>query len=65
MAYGRLDVLFPDGNFRSFPLANQTESVGRSPGNTITLDAETISRYHFSITHDGGVVQLADMDSQN
>ena len=65
MAYGRLDVFFPDGNFRSFPLVNQTESVGRSPGNTIKLDAETISRYHFSIINQQDGVQLADMDSQN
>jgi len=65
MAYGRLDVLFPDGNFRSFPLVNQTESVGRSPGNTIKLDAETISRYHISITRHPDSVELADMDSQN
>ncbi len=65
MAYGRLDVFFPDGNFRSFPLVNQTESVGRSPGNTIKLDAETISRYHFSIINQQDAVRLADMDSQN
>lgn len=65
MAYGRLDVFFPDGNFRSFPLVNQTESVGRSPGNTIKLDADTISRYHFSIINQQDAVKLADLDSQN
>jgi hypothetical protein len=65
MAYGRLDVFFPDGNFRSFPLVNPTESVGRSPGNTIKLDAETISRYHFSIINQRDGVTLADLDSQN
>jgi hypothetical protein len=65
MAYGRLDVLFPDGNFRSFPLMNPTESLGRSPGNTIRLDVETISRYHFSIIHKDNQITLADMDSQN
>lgn len=65
MAYGRLDVLWGDGNFRSFPLAESVESVGRSTGNTIVLEAETISRYHFSISHKDGVVKLADVGSQN
>ncbi|MEL6271395.1 MAG: FHA domain-containing protein, partial [Chloroflexota bacterium] len=65
MAYGRLDVIYPDGNFRSFPLEESKVSVGRSPGNTITLDTETISRYHFSIIHEDGNVYLKDMESQN
>lgn len=65
MAYGRLDVFYPDGNFRSFPLEDVKVSVGRSPGNTITLETETISRYHFSITNEAGEIQLADMESQN
>lgn len=65
MAYGRLDIIYPDGNFRSFALTDSNVSVGRSPGNTITLDTETISRYHFSVTHENGEVRLADMESQN
>ncbi len=65
MAYGRLDVFYPDGNFRSFPLKDEQVSVGRSPGNTITLDTETISRYHFSIINESGDIHLADMESQN
>lgn len=65
MAYGRLDVFWPDGKFRSFPLAKKAESVGRSPGNTISLETDTISRYHLSITHEAGEVRLADLESQN
>jgi hypothetical protein len=65
MAYGRLDVFWPDGNFKSFPLIENTVSVGRSTGNTIALDTNTISRYHFSIRYDGEQVILSDLDSIN
>jgi pSer/pThr/pTyr-binding forkhead associated (FHA) protein len=65
MAYGRLDVFWPDGNFKSFPLIENTVSVGRSTGNSIALDTNTISRYHFSIRYDGEQVILTDLDSIN
>ncbi len=65
MAYGRMDVFWPDGSFQSFPLSEGNVSVGRSPSATITLDTETISRYHFSINHAEGQVMLADMESAN
>lgn len=65
MAYGRLEVFWPNGSFRAFPLVNPTESIGRSQGNTIRIDAETISRYHFSIIHKDDTVRLTDMGSQN
>lgn len=65
MAYGRLDVFWPDGKFRSYPLTESTVSVGRSPGSTIALETETISRYHFSLHSDGGSLRLEDMESQN
>ena len=63
--FGRLDVFYPDGHIESYTLDGDTVSVGRSEGNTIALDTETISRYHFSITHKDGVVQLTDLDSAN
>ncbi len=65
MAYGRLDVFYPDGKYRSFSLEDGNVSVGRSPGNTITLETETISRYHFSIIYENETVYLLDMESQN
>ena len=65
MAYGRLDVFSPDGPIQTFPLIESTVSVGRSAGNTITLDNNTISRYHFSLTHDNEQVYISDMDSAN
>lgn len=65
MAYGRLDVFWPDGKFETFLLTDANISVGRSSGNTITLDTDTISRYHFSLMRDGNQVFISDLDSAN
>lgn len=65
MAYGRLDVFVPDGPIQTFPLTEKTVSVGRSSGNTIALENNTISRYHFTLTHDDGQVYVTDLDSAN
>jgi hypothetical protein len=65
MAYGRLDVFWPDGKIETFPLSLPNISVGRSSGSTITLDTDTISRYHFSIAHESGQVYIRDMESAN
>ncbi len=65
MAYGRLDVFWPDGKFDSYLLVNPSVSVGRSAGCTITLDTDTLSRYHFSITLTDDEPVIADMDSAN
>lgn len=63
--FGRLDVFYPDGRIETYSLAGDTVSVGRAEGNTVALDTDTISRYHFSITQQDGVVQLTDLDSAN
>ena len=63
--FGRLDVFYPDGRVESYSLSGDTVSVGRAEGNTIPLETETISRYHFSITQKDGVVHLTDLDSAN
>lgn len=65
MAYGRLDVFWPDGKFETYLLDQATISVGRSSGNSVTLDTDTISRYHFSITHENSQVFITDLDSAN
>ncbi len=65
MAYGRLDVFWPEGKIESFLLEGDTVSVGRAGGNTIALDTDTISRYHFSIMHQNGRVTITDLDSAN
>ncbi len=65
MAYGRLDVFWPDGQFKTFALVDNTISIGRSTGNTIVLETNAISRYHLSIQHDGRDVQVTDLESAN
>lgn len=65
MAYGRLDIFWPDGRLESVTLTGQTVSVGRSAGNSVVLDTETVSRYHFSITHENDTVSITDLDSEN
>lgn len=65
MAYGRLDVFFPDGMFKTFLLNTSPVSIGRSTGNTIALETETISRYHISLTHEDGQVMITDLESAN
>ncbi|MEQ8675768.1 MAG: FHA domain-containing protein [Aggregatilineales bacterium] len=65
MAYGRLDVYWPDGKFETFSLVANSISIGRSTGNTIPLETDTISRYHVSITLEDQRVAITDMDSAN
>jgi FHA domain len=65
MAYGRLDVFWPDGQFKTFQLVENNISVGRSTGNSVALDTTTISRYHFSLTNDGQKTYITDMESAN
>lgn len=65
MVYGRLDVFWPDGKIETFPLNEETVSVGRSTGNTIVLDTDTISRYHINIGREGSQVFIRDLDSAN
>lgn len=65
MVYGRLDIYWPDGRFESYKLEGPTVSVGRAPGNTIALDTEQVSRYHFSLTYENDRVLITDLDSAN
>ena len=65
MPYGRLDVFWPDGKFQTFPLSDSTVSVGRSGGSGISLDTDSMSRYHFAITHADGQAYITDMESAN
>jgi len=65
LAYGRLDIFWPDGRLESVMLDSPTVSVGRAPGNVVTLETDTVSRYHFSITYDNGIVAITDLGSEN
>jgi pSer/pThr/pTyr-binding forkhead associated (FHA) protein len=65
MAFGRLEVYYPDGAFKTFLLSAPNISVGRSTGNMIALDVDGISRYHLSIAHKDGETRITDLDSAN
>jgi hypothetical protein len=65
MAYGRLEVYWPDGKIETYLLDTDTVSVGRAEGNNISLDTDSISRYHFSLVHKNGEVSITDLESAN
>jgi hypothetical protein len=67
MAYGKLEVYWPDGPIESHWLEKDTVGVGRSTGNDIVLDTTSVSRYHITLTNPGGgqPVILQDLDSAN
>lgn len=65
MAFGRLEVYFPDGAFKTFLLSESNISVGRSTGNMIALDVDGISRYHLTLSHKDGETRITDLDSAN
>ncbi len=63
--YGRLDVFWPDGKFESFNLNQPTTTVGRAPGNSVTLDSDNVSRYHFSIMLNDDAISITDLGSSS
>ncbi len=65
MAYGRLDVFWPDGKIENIALNADNVSIGRSPGNVIPFDTDTLSRYHVNIYRDGTGIYIQDLDSAN
>lgn len=65
MAYGRLDVYWPDRPAESFQLDQPSIAIGRSSGNDIMLDATSVSRYHISISQENGQVIVRDLESVN
>ncbi|TVR20802.1 MAG: FHA domain-containing protein [Anaerolineaceae bacterium] len=65
MAYGRLDVYWPNGEFKSFLLEADNTSIGRSSGCTVVLDTDTISRYHTRLQREDERTFIADMESAN
>jgi hypothetical protein len=66
MAYGRIDVYWPDGPIESYQLDKTSIAIGRSSGNDIVLDTTAVSRYHISLTRqDDDQVVLEDLESVN
>src|SRR5262245_43226851 len=65
MAYGRLDVYWPDGPVESYRLEKPSYAIGRSSGNDIVLDTNAVSRYHVSLTYKDQQLILEDLESVN
>ncbi len=65
MAYGKLDVYWPDGPFESYQLEKPVIAIGRSTGNDIVLDTSSISRYHITLGYKDQQVVLHDLESVN
>lgn len=65
MTYGRLDVFFPDGLFKTYTLSDPNTTIGRSNTSTIPFDNETLSRYHANITFKVNQVGITDLESEN
>src|SRR5215470_7572051 len=65
IAYGRIDVYWPDGPIESYQLDKPTVAVGRSPGNDIVIDTTAVSRYHLSLSYRDLQVFLEDLESVN
>src|SRR5437868_666364 len=65
MAYGRLDVYWPDGPVESYQLDKPSIAIGRSTGNDIVLDTNAVSRYHITIVQKEDQIFLEDLESAN
>lgn len=65
MAYGRLDIFWPDGKIENIALKADNVSLGRSPGNVIPFDTESLSRYHANIYRDTTGIHIQDLASSN
>src|SRR5258708_6770560 len=61
MAYGRIDVYWPDGPIESYQLEKPSIAIGRSSGNDIVLDTTAVSRYHVSLSRQDQQVLLEDL----
>ncbi len=60
MAYGRLDIFFPDGSYKSFPLSAPHISLGRATENTIPISNPTIAPTHIRFVHSDGQTSVVD-----
>src|SRR5258708_1910983 len=65
MAYGRIDVDWPEGPIESYQLEKPSIAIRRSSGNDIVLDTTAVSRYHVSLTRQDHQILLEDLDSVN
>lgn len=61
--FGRLDVLYPDGQRESHRLAGDVVTVGSAPDNTIRLDDETVAPRHLQIDALADGASITDLGS--
>lgn len=60
MAYGRLDIFFPDGSYKSYPLSALNITLGRADENTIPIANPTIAPTHIRFVHADGQTSIVD-----
>ncbi len=65
MNFGYLDVYWPDGRIKRYPLQKTSTAIGRSSGNDILLESTGISRYHVVLSHQEGQMLLVDKGAVN
>lgn len=63
MAYGRLDIFFPDGTFRTFALSQPVVTIGRGLTNTLAFESDKISASHLRLQHQDSQTTLTDVAS--
>ena len=61
--FGRLDVLYPDGNIISHQLAGDYLTVGRAAMNSIQLEGEAVAAVHFRIDVSSDAASITDLGS--
>lgn len=63
MAYGRLDIFFPDGTFRTFALSQPVVTIGRALTNTLAFENDKISASHLRLQHQDSQTTVTDVAS--
>jgi hypothetical protein len=63
MAFGRIDVFFPDGSFKTFSLSAPATSIGRAAENAIALDTPAIAPRQAEILFADGQASLINRDT--
>jgi hypothetical protein len=60
MAYGRLDIFFPDGTFKTYTLTQSVTTIGHAPDQMIRLGSEAISPAHLRLQYQDGQASVID-----
>ncbi|MBN1287489.1 MAG: FHA domain-containing protein [Anaerolineae bacterium] len=65
MAFGRLDVYWPDGPIEIYQLEKPVIGIGRQRGNDIVLETDAVSRYHAKMRFHDAQCHVEDLGSVN